>query len=53
MEVGARAGVGAGAWATAAAGEELTVVVLGELDCWVVAGTADVTALGWMCQTAK
>lgn len=49
VEVGVRAGVGAGAWATAAAGEEPTVVVLGVLDCWVVAGTAAVTALGYMC----
>lgn len=49
VEVGARAGVGAGAWAAATAGEELTVVGLGVLDGWVVAGTAVVTALGWMC----
>lgn len=36
--------------ATAAAGE-LTVLVLGVLDCWVVAGSAVVTALGFVTIT--
>lgn len=51
VEVGGRAGVGAGAWAAATAGEELTAVGLGVLDGWVVAGTAVVTALGFVTIT--
>lgn len=48
VEVGAEAGVEVGAWATTVAVEELTAVVVGAFDCWVVAGTGAVTALGWM-----
>lgn len=40
-----------GAWATAAAGEGLTLVLLRVLDCWVIAGTAVVIAFGFVTIT--
>ena len=44
--VGAKVGAGVGAWTTAGAVEKVTVVVVAEFDCWVVAGAGVVTALG-------